>query len=104
MCAGFAGTKTGHRGAVLGRSGLFRIAGRGTPASSAPLRRRHPRPVPAVGGEYPGETRQVDPRLRDQGHQPGDEVERLEDDVCGAIAVGGLQLGRSCASLRPRHL
>ncbi len=32
--------------------------------------------------------REVDPRARDQGGQLGDEIQGLEDDVGGAVAVG----------------
>jgi len=38
------------------------------------------------------ETGQIHSRLRHQGGQPGDEVQRLEDDVRGAIAVRCLEL------------
>jgi hypothetical protein len=42
--------------------------------SPAPLRRRHPRAILAVGREYTVEARQVDPRFRHQGRQPRDDI------------------------------
>ncbi len=45
----------------------------------------------AVGGEHTMESRQVDSRFRHQGDKPGDEIQRLEDDMRGAIAVRGLE-------------
>ena len=38
------------------------------------------------------EAGQIDPGLRHQGSEPGDEVERFEDDMSGAIAVRRLEL------------
>jgi hypothetical protein len=49
-------------------------------------------------------SRQIHPRFWHQGRQPGDEVQWLKDNVRRAIAVRCLELGRSCASIRPRHL
>ena len=63
--------------------------GFGTPA---PLRRCHRCAVLAVGGKHAMEARQVDLGLGHQGREPGDEVERLEDDMGGAIAVRRLEL------------
>lgn len=40
-----------------------------------------------IKGQDPVETAEVHTRLGHQGSQPGDEVERLEDDVGGAIPV-----------------
>jgi len=37
-------------------------------------------------------TDQVDAGLRHQRGQPGNEIQRLKDDVRGAIAVRGLEL------------
>ena len=81
-----------HRGAAFARRGLRRIPCRAMLASPAPFRRCYSRPVPAVGGEYAVEACQVDSGLGHQGRQPGDEIERFEDDVRGAVTVGGLQL------------
>jgi len=69
-----------------------------------PLRRCHRCSLLAVRGKYPMEVRQIDPGFWHQGGEPGDEIERLEDDMRGAVTVRRLELGRSCASLRPRHL
>ena len=44
---------------------------------------RDQRPVFSVGGEHTVEVGQVDVRLGHQYRQPGDEIERLEDDVQG---------------------
>jgi len=46
---------------------------------------------------------QVDSRLRHQGRQPRDEVQRLEDDVRGAVAVRGLELVADVAVRRARQ-
>ena len=46
----------------------------------------------AVRGEYAVESSKVDPRLRHQRDKPGDEVQRLENDVRGAIAVRRFEL------------
>ena len=70
---------------------LALIGGFGFVAPAAP-RRRHPRTMGAVRCEHPVESDQIDPGLRHQGGQPGDEVQRLKDDVCGAIAVRRLEL------------
>ena len=58
----------------------------------APLGWRHPRLMRAVGGEHTMESSQIDPGLGDQGDKPDNEVQRLEDDVRGAIAVRRLEL------------
>ena len=58
-----------------------------TPRATAPSARLHPRAVFAVRGEYPVEARQIDPRPGYQGRQAGDEIQRLEDNVRGAVAV-----------------
>jgi hypothetical protein len=47
------------------------------------------------------ETGEVDPWFRHQSRQAGDEIQWIEDDVGGAVAVRRLVLGRSCASMRP---
>jgi hypothetical protein len=52
MYAGFAGAKTGHRGAAFGRGRRLRIRHRGRPAAPAPPGLGHPSPVTAVGGEH----------------------------------------------------
>ena len=68
-----------------GRSRFVRYLGLIT---LAPLRGGDQGAVSAVGGEHPVEAREVHPRPRHQGHQPGDEVEWFEDDVGGAVPVG----------------
>jgi hypothetical protein len=45
----------------------------------------------AIGGKYAMEKCQVDSRLWHQGRQPGDEIQRLKDDVGHAISVWRLQ-------------
>ena len=59
--------------------------------------------VLAVRGKYAIEARQVDPRLWHQGGEPGDEVQRLEDDMGGAIAVRRLELVADVAMGRERQ-
>jgi len=80
-----------HRCPTLRRCGLLRIHRRGMLTSPISLRRRYPRTLPAVGVKFPVKACQVDPRLRHQGRQPGDEVQRLEDDVRASVALRSLQ-------------
>ena len=92
MYAGFAGAKTGHgRPAFAGR-GVFRRMQRVGLVALAVLGRRHLRTMRAVGGENAVEAGQVDPGLGHQGDKPGDEIQRFEDDLRGAIAVRRLEL------------
>ena len=49
------------------------------------------------------EAGQVGPRLRHQGDKPGDEVQRFEDDVRGAIAVRRLELVTHLAIVQQRQ-
>jgi len=58
----------------------------------APLRWGHQRSVFAIRGEYTMKTCQVDSGFGHQGRQFRDEVDRLGDDVSGAIPVGRFQL------------
>lgn len=46
----------------------------------------------AVGGEYAVEAGQIHTRFGHQGGQADDEVERLEDDVGGAVTIRSLEL------------
>jgi hypothetical protein len=57
----------------------------------------------AVRRKDPVKTGQVDFRLLHQGRQPRDAVQRLEDDVGGAVAVRGLQLVEDVAVRRARQ-
>ncbi len=92
-----------HGGPAFDRCwAVRRICRTGLVALTA-LGRRHLRTMRTVGGEHAMKSCQVDSRLRHQRDESGDEVHRLEDDVRGAIAVRRFKLGRSCASLRPRH-
>lgn len=81
----FQALRPSHRGTAFGRCPLLRIRCRGVPASPAPLGRCHPCAVLAVGYKDAVEAHQVDPRFRYQGCQLGNEVQRLEDDVRGAV-------------------
>ena len=58
----------------------------------AALCRRHLHAMLAVGGEYPVKAGKVNSWLGHQGGQSGDEVQRLEDDVGGAVAIGGFDV------------
>ena len=49
------------------------------------------------------EAGQIDPGLGHQGGEPGDEVERFEDDMGGAIAVRRLELVTDVAIGRERQ-
>ena len=81
-----------HRGAAFGWRRLLRICGPGVPAALAPLGRCHLRAVLAVWRKHAMETGQVDPRFRHQSCQPGNEVQRLEDDMRRAVSIRRLQL------------
>jgi len=85
MYAGFAGAKAGHGGAALSRG--LGVDG----LSLASTCRGHVVAQRAVGSEHPVETGEVHPRLGYQGSEPGDEVERLEDDVGSAVPVRRFQ-------------
>ncbi len=54
--------------------------------------RRHFGAVFAVGGKYTVKPCQVHSRLGYQRRQLGNEIQRLEDDMRGAIAVGRFEL------------
>ena len=81
-----------HRGPAFGGGAVFWLVECFGLAALATLGRCHPRAVFAVGGEHAVEARQVDPWLRHQGGQSCEEVEGLEDDMGGAVAIGGFQL------------
>ena len=49
------------------------------------------RQVLAVGGEHPVEAGSLDSWLRYQGSESGNKVQRLEDDVGGAVGYVGLE-------------
>ena len=115
--AGFAGAKTCHRRMALGRrlvqpvvpGGLMPLASptpfsrRDTHTKFA-VRSQHPRQIhrsefdkrslPARGRTWMSfiQTCQIHARLRYQGSQLGDEVQRFEYDVGSAVPVGGLKL------------
>ena len=91
MYAGFAGAKTGHGGPAFGGCWVFRRRRRAGLVALTPFGRRHPRTMRAVGGEHTMESSQVGPGLGHQGDQPGNEVQWLENDMRGAIAVRRLE-------------
>ena len=78
MYAGFAGAKTGHRGATFGRCRLLRIRCRGSLTAPAPLGRCHLGAVFSVRCKDPVEAGEVDPQFGHQSRQSGDEIERLD--------------------------
>ncbi len=51
----------------------------------------HPRSLAAVGGEDVAVSAEIDSGPGHQSGQPRDEVQRLEDDMGGAVTVGGLE-------------
>ncbi len=55
--------------------------------SSASFGRRHIDTVSAIWGKYSMEPCQVHSRLRHQGSQFADEIQRIEDDVGRAITI-----------------
>jgi hypothetical protein len=104
---------------------VWKVASQGTcPAQGG----RNMTPIFAVGRERTMKPGQVHPWLGHPRHQLGDdklagklicttrvarrvehkdvrhEIQRLKDDVRGPIAVRRFELGRSCASIPPRHL
>ena len=84
--------RPGHCCSAFGGRCVFRPVRRAGLVTLAPLGRRHPRTMRAVRGENPVKSSQVDSGLRYQGDKPDDEVQRLENDVRGAIAVRCLEL------------
>ena len=52
---------------------------------------------------FPIKSGQIDPGLRHQCDEPGDEVQRLEDDVGGSISVRRLELVTHVAIGRERQ-
>ena len=85
------------------RRRLFSVCLRGVLSASATPRRGDPRAIAAVGRKHPVEASEVDPRLRHQGCQPGDKIQRLEDDVRRAVPVGRLELVADIAVRRERQ-
>jgi hypothetical protein len=79
----------GHGAVALFRCFVFVFL---SGAAFATFARRHIYPVVTVGREYAAQPRQVDSRFWHQRCQPGDEIQRLEDDVRSAIAVGRFEL------------
>ena len=57
----------------------------------------------AVRRKDPVEAGEVDPRPGHQGGQPGDKIERLEDDVRRAVPIGGFQLLADISVRRERQ-
>ena len=60
--------------------------------------------MPAVGGKYAVEARQIAPGLEYQSGELGDEIERLENDVRGGIALKGLWLVEYLSSIISERL
>jgi len=60
-------------------------------ATHAPMRRRHQGAQLAVRRKYPVVSRQVHPRWRHPCGQAGHQIQRLQHDVCRAIAIRSLQ-------------
>ncbi len=83
----FQALRPDHRSTAFGGCRLLSIPGRSTLTARAPLSQCHPRAVLAVRCKHPVEAGEVDPRFGYQGHQSGDEIERLEDDVRGAVTI-----------------
>ena len=84
--------KTGHgRPAGCRRALLYRIGLLAFGALTQPARRDRPAPG-AVGRKHPVVAGQIHPRPRHQRRQPRHEIQRLEDDVRGAVPVRRLEL------------
>ena len=80
-----------HGRVAFGRCSVAGGVGLGLASLAAPGR-CDPCAVLAVRGKDAVESCQVHARLGHQGRQPGDEVQRLEDDVGGTVAIRGLEL------------
>lgn len=87
----FEPLRPSHRCSTFHRRLLLPLIGSLGFGALPPFRRCHRGAVSTVGGKYAVQARQVDPRLGHQGGESGDEVERLEDDMRGAIAVRCLE-------------
>ena len=74
-----------------GCGGVYRIRCAGL-VTLAALGRRYPRTMRAVGGEHAMKSCQVDAGLRHQRDKSGNEIHRLENHMCGAIAVRRFEL------------
>ena len=74
----------GHRGAAFGRRGLLAVIGGLAFVASASLGRCHQGAVLTVRRKHAMEPREVDSGLRHQRGQPGNEIQRLKDDVRSA--------------------
>ena len=84
--------RPGHGSAAFSQRFLLFLIGYLGFGDRAPRRLRHQRSVLAVGREHAVESRQVDPGLWDQRGQPGDQVQRLEDNMGRAVAIRRLLL------------
>jgi hypothetical protein len=87
----FQALRPSHGGPAFGGRGVFGRIRRVGFVALAALARRHLCTVCAVGGEDSVEPSEVDPGFGHQGDQARNEVHRLEDDVCGAVAVRCLE-------------
>ncbi len=81
--------RPGHGCVTLGWRLVVGVIRRAAVVAFTALGRRHERPMPAVGGEHAVEAHQVHARFGYQGGQASDEVQGLEDDMRGAVTVGG---------------
>jgi len=80
-----------HRRPALGRGALVGLGRCLGSSALAPPGLRHLRPVGAVRGEHAVEADEIDSRFGHQRSEPGDEIQRLEEHVRGAVAVGRLE-------------
>ena len=95
--------RPGHCRSVFDRCrAVRRICRTGLVALTA-LGRRHLCAMRTVRGEHTMKSSQVNPRLRHQRDESGDEVHRPEDDVRGAIAVRRFKLVAQLAIAQQRQ-
>lgn len=79
--------RPGHGRAAFGWHLVLRLIRHFSLVAFTTLGRRHPGAVFAVGCEHAMKSCQVHSGLGHQGHQSCNEVQRLEDDMGGTIAV-----------------
>ncbi len=103
MYAGFAGAKTGHRGASFGRRLVLRHVGRFELAAFTPPGGRHQRTMFTVGRKHAMKAGEIDAWLWYQCGEASDKIQWLEYHMRGAVPVRRLQLVANVAIGRQRQ-
>ena len=81
----------GHGRAPFGRPRVLQCIRQFALIALAPLRPCDQRTMRTVRRKHPVETGEIDARFRHQRRQFCNEVQRLEDDMRGAVTIGGFQ-------------